>query len=265
MVKYILIALFLFSQKSFASVSKDDYLTLTNALSSIYGKKIEASNNTLKFTLKNSDQAPNAYASKSSEGLWEVTVISSLLALKEQTTASLGIILCHEVGHFLGGEPYVVGIQLTPAVRSRAPKKMSCEGQADYFATSECMKALALKVPELFKGNEGLLNPMVNQYCAESYLENKDISLCQETLIASYQATLVYQKIMDGLNVPASFLGKIDNESTDRTLNNVGEYPSLDCRYETFIKGTLCSSLNGNVCNDLKWSRPACWFQEVQP
>lgn len=252
-------------QSAFASVNKLDYLKLTTALSSIYEKRIAEKSGQLKFTLKDSDQAPNAYATKNADGPWEVIVISSLLALNEQTTASLGIILCHEVGHFLGGEPYVVGVQLTPAVRSRAPKKMSCEGQADYFATSECIKALAIRIPDLFRDNKGLLNPMTSQYCEESYVELKDIHLCKETLVASYQATIVYQKIMEELNVPATFFGKIDNESTDRTLNYVGEYPSLDCRYETFITGTLCSRLKGNVCNDLKWTRPACWFQEALP
>lgn len=257
----LLIFLALLGQTAFASVSEVDYQKITNALSSIYGKKIEEHTGHLKFTLKQSAQAPNAYAAKNSDGTWEVTVISTLLSLTEQTKASLGIILCHEVGHFLGGEPYVVGIQMTPAVRSRAPKKMSCEGQADYFATSECMKALVLKLPDLFSDNDGLLNPMVNQYCDESYLEKNESHLCSETLIASYQATLIYKKIMELINVPASFFGRMENESTDRTLNIVGEYPSLDCRYETFIKGALCSSPDGSGCNDLKWTRPACWFQ----
>lgn len=262
MNKIFLMAMLLFSQKLMSSVSEVDYSKLTSALHSIYGKKIEATSNYLKFTLKDSKQAPNAYAAKTADGNWEITVVASLLSLQEQTKASLGIILCHEIGHFLGGEPYVVGVQMTPAVRARAPKKMSCEGQADYFATGECIKQLANILPDLFDGNHGLINPLVDHYCDESYREIKERVTCRESLVASYQAIRVYQRIMEELQVPSSFFGKVENEKSDRTLNYVGEYPDLDCRYETFIKGALCSGLNESVCNDIKWKRPACWFQE---
>lgn len=262
MIKILLLMTIFFSQTVTASVSEVDYLKLTSALKSIYGKKVEATNNNLKFTLKDSIEAPNAYAAKTADGNWEITVIASLLSLQEQTKASLGIILCHEIGHFFGGEPYVVGIQMTPAVRSRAPKKMSCEGQADYFATSECLKELSSKLPDLFEGNQGLINPVVDHYCDESYLAKEESIVCRESLVASYQAVRVYQRIMEELRVPSSFFGKVENEKSNRTLNYVGEYPDLDCRYETFVKGALCSNLNGNVCNTLKWKRPSCWYQE---
>ena len=262
MNKFLLLMMLIFSQALMASVSEVDYLNITSALHSIYGKKVEATNNNLKFTLKDSKQAPNAYAAKTIEGNWEITDVASLLSLQEQTKATLGIILCHEIGHFFGGEPYVVGIQMTPAVRSRAPKKMSCEGQADYFATGECIKELANKLPDLFDGNQGLINPLVDHYCDESYFGKREKVICRESLVASYQAVRVYQRIMEELLVPSSFFGKVENEKSDRTLNYVGEYPDLDCRYETFIKGALCSSLNESVCSDMKWKRPACWFQE---
>ena len=244
-------------------VFKKDYIEITNALTSIYGKQIDSNGGLLKFTLKEVDQAANAYAAKRSDNNWEITVISSLLSLNEQTKASLGIVLCHEIGHFLGGQPYVVGVQLTPAVRSNAPKKMSCEGQADYFATSECLRKLTTVIPDLFSKNTGIINPYLNAECEKSYTDSMEIKVCQETLVASYQASIIYQKIMEQLKVPASFFSKIDNEKSDRTLNLVGEYPTLDCRYETFINGALCSGKNSNVCSDMKWSRPACWFQDI--
>lgn len=260
MKKCLLIFLILIGQIANASVEKIDYLKITNALNSIYSEKIAAQGGRLKFILSETDSAPNAYAAKKGDGNWEVTVISSFLSLSHQSVPSLGIILCHEIGHFLGGKPYVVGQQMTAAVRAWAPKKMSAEGQADYFATSECIKKLASKIPDLFVNNKGLLNLPSAQECQRSYTSDKEIKLCNEILTASHQTILVYQQIMDQLNVPSSFFAKIENAASERTLDLVGEYPELDCRYETFIKGTLCSSLNVNECDDLKWGRPACWF-----
>jgi hypothetical protein len=257
----VLIILFI-SQSAFSEVSKDEYFKITKSLYFLYGKKFEDNGGKLNFTLKESDQAANAFASKNVDNVWEITVISSLLNFKEQTRATIGLILCHEIGHFMGGQPYVEGIQLTPAVRSSAPKKMSCEGQADYFATSECIKKLSNEMPDLFTDNLGVLNPLVSAECDKSYSEKKESELCQNVATASFQTTLIYQKIMEKLNVYQSFYSRIENEKSDRTLNHVGEYPTLDCRYETFINGILCSSLTNNNCDDKKWSRPACWFQE---
>lgn len=260
MFKSLVPALLLFSQLTHASIDKADYLQLTSALDAAYSEQVRSLGGKLKFTLKESTDSPNAFAAKRADGTWEVTVVETLLSLDEQTKSTLGIILCHEIGHFLGGEPYVVGIQLTPAVRSRAPKKMSCEGQADYFATSECIKTLTRHLPELFSDNKGLLNPSMAEECNQNYENKEDKNQCLETLVASYQTVLVYQKMLQRMNVPAGFFGKIENDRTDRTLDSVGEYPSLDCRYQTFINGTMCSGPSENECNDAKWARPACWF-----
>ncbi|AUN98776.1 hypothetical protein DOM21_07105 [Bacteriovorax stolpii] len=260
MKKYWFILLILLGQVAHASVDKVDYLRITKALDSIYAERIQEEGGELKFILSEKPAAPNAYAAKKAENSWEITVVSSFLSLDHQTVPTLGMILCHEVGHFLGGKPYVVGKQMTPAVRAWAPKKMSAEGQADYFATSECIKKLAVKIPDLFIKNKGLLNLPSAQECHRSYTNMDDIKLCNEILTASHQTILVYQQILEQLNIPSSFFAKTENAASDRTLDLVGEYPELDCRYETFIKGTLCSSLNVNECDDLKWSRPACWF-----
>lgn len=259
---FLIIILTFVGQFANASVNKTDYVRISNALKSIYADKIREQGGNLKFVLSEASGAPNAYAAKKGEDSWEITVVSSFLNLSHQTIPTLGIILCHEVGHFLGGKPYVVGKQMTAAVRAWAPKKMSAEGQADYFATSECIKNLANQIPDLFVSNKGLLNLPSSQECRRSYTNEKEIKLCNEILTASHQAILVYQQILDQLSVPNSFFARIQNAASDRTLDLVGEYPELDCRYETFIKGTLCSSLNINECDDLKWGRPACWFHQ---
>lgn len=107
---------------------------------------------------------------------------------------------------------------MTEAVRAWAPMKMSAEGQADYFATSECIKTLAKNFPDLFFNNKGLLNLPSSQECQRSYTNENEIKLCNEILTASHQTILVYQQILDQLNVPSSFFAKLDNSSSERTL-----------------------------------------------
>lgn len=260
MIKYILLlAITLFATTSHAAVDKNTYHKITNLIKSTLGDKID-NKKKLKFTLK-VNELPNAFAKKSGQDIWEITVHDSLLTLNNISSSSLAMILCHEVGHFMGHEPYVVGRQLTPAVRARAPKEMSCEGQADYYAASSCLKDLIANAPELF--NDHQIFPNIYSLHDEC-LKNRDPKVCESMLHISFETTLVYQDLMRTLDVHESFQGNLNNEATERTLDYVGEYPSLDCRFETFIRGTLCNEENTKECENSQWSRPSCWFMDSE-
>ena len=247
-MKRILIILFCLSANMIsAKVNEIDFHHLSSSLIRIYSKQIQELSGNLKITLKDAhNENPNSYASKRENGVWEVTIISSLLQLEQIGPASLGMILCHEIGHFLGGHPYVIGRQLTAAVRARAPKKMSAEGQADYFASQFCFKELVHTLP-------GLLYE-THFYPIDTVTENNcQDDTCIKSIHTSYETTLVYQELMRHFDVHESFFGNLDSPPTDRTLNYVGEYPTLECRFETFVSGLTCDETK---CP----SRPSCWF-----
>lgn len=60
-----------------------------------------------------------------------IIVWGGMLSHPKLTPAALTLLLCHELGHFLGGPP----------LKSRNGWS-STEGQSDYFSTSECMKEI---------------------------------------------------------------------------------------------------------------------------
>ena len=61
-----------------------------------------------------------------------VVIYSGLITYQEVSDTMLKLILCHEIGHHLGGDPKA----------SRTGWSAS-EGQADYFSTLKCAKELA--------------------------------------------------------------------------------------------------------------------------
>ncbi|EQC44514.1 peptidase, M48 domain protein [Bacteriovorax sp. BSW11_IV] len=256
MIKYLLLlAITLFATTSHAVVDENTYQKITNLIKSTISDKID-NKIELKFTTK-VNELPNAFAKKNGKDVWEITVHDSLLTLNNISSSSLAMILCHEVGHFMGDKPYVQGRQLTPAVRSRAPKEMSCEGQADYYAATSCLKDLIANAPELFNDHQIFPNLFsLNDECQK----NRDPKICENMLHISYETTLVYQDLMRALDVHERFQGILNNNSAERTLNYVGEYPTLDCRFETFVRGTLCNEENTKECEQSQWSRPSCWF-----
>ncbi len=77
---------------------------------------------------------PQAFARR-----WEtdhLVVYGGIARIPGSTVDSFALILCHEVGHLYGGEPF-----------SDEHNRMAVEGQADYWATSECWEKIIHELP----------------------------------------------------------------------------------------------------------------------
>lgn len=62
-----------------------------------------------------------------------ISVWGGMMAHPEMNSSVMTLLLCHEIGHFLGGPP----------LKSRNGWS-STEGQADYYSTSHCIKKLGM-------------------------------------------------------------------------------------------------------------------------
>ena len=159
----------------------------------------------------------------------------SLLNLELLSEDTLKLILCHEFGHFLGGEPFVHIVNSNPSsifTFKNPYEGLSTEGQADYFATSSCLtEILPQKSPE------------------------EHFAIIEKTI-----------EIYDSIN--AQFFNIHENYSFEtpdpsivqETIRKAGEYPSLHCRADTMIIG-LGNSLSQNSDLYSFKERPSCWFR----
>lgn len=236
------------------------FKTVSTTIKNVFADEFLARNAHLNFKVIEAKNYPHAMARKISETDWEIEMDQSMLELTSLNPATLVMILCHETGHFIGGEPFVVGRQLTPAVMSRAPKKMSCEGQADYFAAAQCFHRVLKELPSMTNALPKLEAGDLAQKCDESYHAEVDRLLCRIGIRASAELTEIYQHTLAKMDMPQLFLHRFSSEMTERTLNYVGEYPSLDCRFQTMSHGVLCNESREGECLDSQWMRPACWF-----
>merc|ERR1719433_1078923 len=75
------------------------------------------------------DDNANAYASKT--GLsWEVFMLGGLARHAAITKDGFALVVCHEIGHLIGGAPLIPG----------RPEPIANEGQADYWGATKCLK-----------------------------------------------------------------------------------------------------------------------------
>lgn len=236
------------------------FKAITEALGATFHDEITARQARLGFTLVDARRAPHAMARKVSERDWQIEMDQSMHDLTALNPATMALILCHEVGHFLGGAPYVVGRPLTAAVTSRAPKKMSCEGQADYFAATSCFHRIVKSVPALEAAPEVSLDHDLARQCESAYAHPRDQKICRIGLRASSELATIYATTLRAMDMPSSFVERFSHEVTDRTLNYVGEYPDLSCRYQTMAHGMLCNETVEGECRNSAWVRPSCWF-----
>ena len=159
------------------------------------------------------------------------------------TLRSFALTACHEIGHLIGGEPTHTEGAFNPM--------MSAEGQADYFAASECFKKYIKRFPTRFDIE---LDPRLAGICEESFIDEEQKELCFETAQAGFDqsrifAHLLRREIPDPLK-PSSLI-------VEETLKD--GYPTIQCRLDTYMAGAK-SHFPGNAGQQSP--RPKCWYRK---
>lgn len=173
------------------------------------------------------------------------------------------LILCHELGHALGGAPYL-GMR-------------SVEGQADYFATSKCLPRLwqneansaslaGIEIPKSISIN-----------CGSTYDSKNQKNLCERSNLASIRLVAI---LLDGQPLTARANRPPPRIDTpDTTIASPGsyynDYPSPQCRLDTLVAGAFCKidthapvdifNVGNTGCASGYGARPKCWFKSNMP
>lgn len=185
-----------------------------------------------------------------------IKISKGMIQHSELTQDALALVLCHELGHFLGGAPK------RPRGRGRYSWSSS-EGQADYYAMAFCMKKYVKASPT--RDNKKNFNALASIHqmeleglCSENPLCNR-LSLAALSLVKIYAATTFY-------HMPLSFKYKDITE----TYETIHHHPSPQCRLDTMMAAALCNDSENipfsnqnsrlSVCQDSRFKRPSCWF-----
>lgn len=173
--------------------------------------------------------------------VFRVMLWGGLVRARYMNMGALSAILCHELGHALGGEPKQVGLTWA-----------SAEGAADHFASTICLPRLyrALK-----RVNPHLLGtpsePIANSLCARQ----ADPAECAWRFSSGIDL-IQFLQVYYERDIPFANPAKRAPEAPARTLDL--SYPSYQCRMDIYVEGALCE--NGPACPRLR-----CWFVPAFP
>lgn len=244
--------------KDAGGITEEEFNTLIDQVESLYSPIVSQFGGKLQVERNWNDGTVNAYAEQI-EGIWSLSMFGGLARHKSITKDGFALVLCHELGHHIGGAPTY-----------REGDWASNEGQSDYFATLKCLRRLwlsednrsaveALEVPDLVKTS-----------CQKNWIEEVDQHICiRSSMPGESVARLFFDLSMQ--ERPAQF--ETPDERVVAVTNHY--HPSTQCRLDTYFQGALCEkSFNEDVSQTdetvgtchrsrghLTGMRPLCWFK----
>lgn len=208
------------------------------------------------------DEKVNASAKKEGSS-WAVNMYGGLARLKNITKDSLTSVMCHEIGHLVGGFPEYSKNQ-----------DMASEGQSDFFAGHACFKRIFKEDIEVNATFRDKVQEYPKKSCDAVYESQENRDVCYRTAVASYKFWRAVRE-----HVKWGFKNR-DKRIVSITYD---QHPVAQCRLDTALASALCldkwddhkipDNQNHNTCNCSRGKyvddyrvglRPKCWYKPNQ-
>ena len=247
--------------KSASNMTRREFNQVMDDIEEIYKPIVKNLGKRLVIERKWDDGTVNAYAQQIGNK-WKVSMFGGLARHKAVTADGFAVVVCHELGHHLGGAP--------KKMRKRKLTWASNEGQADYFATMKCLRKY-METQDNIKIVKKLKVPStVKAICNKQFSDSKEIAMCSRGAMAGLSLANLFKSLRKQ-KTPLKFETP-DKKIVTRTKHS---HPASQCRLDTYFAGAICekdhytdvSSTNEDqgVCSrkfgDEIGVRPLCWFK----
>lgn len=227
--------------------------------------------------IKDDDPFPHTNANFGEN--WEIQVTPAWLTYSTMTLDILALTSCHEMGHFVAGFPF----KKTPL---RAGTVSAAEGQADYFATKDCLPRLWASEPESNAAAFAELDSSQRALCTRGHGDRAGQALCGRILLTALQAAQILHRdyVRDHPSSNPADDPRLD--TPDPTIVSETDTGRTDgqCRLDTMVAGIQCAvkavgptvpgllppygkfsdasqeAARPFACQEGAGARPKCWF-----
>lgn len=230
-------------------------------LEKIYAPIVKAKGGKLVVNRKWSDPTVNASAQRFFT-TWNVNMYGGLARHPAITPDGFALVMCHEIGHHLGGAPKLNDIYSRWATN---------EGGADYFATLKCLRLYFDEASnaEWYRDNASSIPYVAIEQCALKWENDNDAMTCMRSTMAGLSVASLFQSVRSQDIAPAL-------ETPDLTVVSEMDdnHPGTQCRLDTYFAGALCdrpvteqlsnTNYRAGSCAQPGYTfgyRPLCWFK----
>lgn len=239
-------------------ITEAEFNGVISVVEKIYTPIVKEMGGNLVLHRKWTDGTVNAYADRE-DGNWNVTMFGGLARHKETTIDGFLLVLCHELGHQIGGAPKYD--------RGEGENGWAAnEGQSDYFATLKCARRVLQKEPNLRAIRTLDAPDAVRVACRKSFQNDNEAALC----IRDSMGGLSLARLLAGGGRMPDFT----TPDTSKVSETDDSHPDAQCRLDTYYHGSLCpvdfradvdqKDPLVNTCSQEKGDniahRPRCWY-----
>ncbi len=250
-------------EKNTNGLTEEDFNDVISKVEAIYAPIIEEMGKKLIIERNWTDGTVNAYARQSGNN-WHVAMFGGLARHETITRDGFASVVCHELGHHLGG----------------APKKKSWwssswasnEGQADYFATSKCLRKYMETDDNITMVNNMDVPATATAACEKNFSNESDVAMCLRGSMAGMSLANLFRALR---NLTTEL--KFDTPDSNVVSSTNDNHPAPQCRLDTYFNGALCdvdhytdvdqSDAKIGTCNRVdgynQGVRPLCWYKPV--
>lgn len=243
------------------TMTEETFNRIIDGVSSVYSPIIQSKGATLVVNKDWNDATVNAYASRGSNNTYQVFMFGGLARHPATTEDGFALVVCHEIGHHIGGFPKKSEIF--------SSSWASNEGQADYFATTKCLRKYFEKLQNSAKVVSRMAVPApVQEKCFASWGQSKDHAICVRVALAGQSMGNLFSALRRQTTKP-----DFSTPDATRVARTDDNHPAPQCRLDTYFQGGLCAVSHSvdmpdnnekvGACTDYNklGARSQCWFK----
>ncbi|MEQ1731560.1 MAG: hypothetical protein ABL982_24580 [Vicinamibacterales bacterium] len=191
---------------------------------------------------------------------WILNMYGGLARHATITQDGMALVVCHELGHHIGGAPKYDGNDWA-----------SNEGESDYFANLKCLRRMfASPAGQSFTRPKGGDEATARAGCEAAWKGESDRALCTRAAMAGMSVTSLF-RVLRGQTV----LPKFDTPDATVVTETQDGHPDTQCRLDTYYAGSLCTRAVGDALSETDPNagtcsaasghslglRPLCWYK----
>ncbi|MEX1100133.1 MAG: hypothetical protein WEB87_06890, partial [Bacteriovoracaceae bacterium] len=178
--------------KSISTIDEAEFNAVIDKVSAIYDPIVTQMGGTLNVERNWDDGTVNAYASRRG-GTWNVHMFGGLARHETITSDGFALVVCHEIGHHIGGAPKKGGWFGAWATN---------EGQADYFSTAKCLRRTFRAEDNASIVAKLNVPKVVVDKCSEQFSSEEDRLICQRGSMAGMSTAKLFQALRNQTEAP---------------------------------------------------------------
>lgn len=232
-------------------ISEQEFMRISTELEKIYSPEISARGGKLTMQKAWDSSEVNAYAQREGEN-WKIILLGGIARHKHQTSDGFALIVCHEIGHHIGGFPKYDGLDIGWATN---------EGQSDYYSVMKCLR-------RYWQDSDNAAAIASKEIPRKLADECRGDALCIRSGLAGLSVAKLFASLAWFTKDP-----KFETPDTKSVNTTYSAHPKAQCRLDTYLQGSICearmdedmSSETNGSCHEThghkSGMRPRCWFK----